>query len=229
MNIKENLDRISKTLATGVQLIAVSKTKPVSDIEEAYEWGQRDFGENRPQEMAAKHQVLPADIRWHMIGQLQEKNVKYIASFVTLIHSVDSLKLLQKIDREAGKYNRVIDCLLEFHIAREETKAGLQYEEAVEILESEAYRALTHIRITGVMGVATYTDDQTQIRKEFRQLHTWFEQLRERYFAEQAYFKELSMGMSEDYPVAMEEGSTLVRIGSSIFGNRSYPLKAENK
>lgn len=203
-------------------MIAVSKTKPVEAITAAYETGQRAFGENRPQEMAAKYRELPKDIEWHMIGQLQEKNVKYIISFVQLIHSVDSLKLLQKIDREAQKYDRVVDCLLEFHIAREETKSGLTLAEAERILESEEWKALQHVRIAGVMGIATYTDDREQIRREFARLHEIFDVLKSKYFAGADHFRELSMGMSEDYRIAVEEGSTMVRVGSSIFGAREY-------
>lgn len=221
-DIVSNLEHVRSSLPEGVKLIAVSKTKPVEDIKEAYACGQRLFGENRPQEMAAKYRELPEDIEWHMIGQLQEKNVKYIAPFVTLIHSVDSLKLLQKIDREAEKNGRVIDCLLEFHIAREMTKSGLSKEKACRILESDVYAALSHIRILGVMGVATYTDDRAQIRSEFRCLRQIFEELRNMFFADKAYFREISMGMSGDYPIAVEEGSTMVRIGSSIFGKRVY-------
>lgn len=208
-----------------VRLVAVSKTKPAVAIEEAYAAGQRAFGENRPQEMAAKYQVLPKDIEWHMIGQLQEKNVKYIASFVSMIHSVDSLKLLVKINREALKYERVIDCLLEFHIAEEETKSGLTLAEARELLESDEFQALTHVRITGVMGIATYTEDKEQIHKEFHYLHEIFRLLKEEYWAKEDYFRELSMGMSGDYRIAIEEGSTMVRVGSSIFGERDYKAK----
>lgn len=222
MNIKDNLKKILETLPENVRLIAVSKTKPAECIEEAYEAGQRAFGENRPQEMVGKYQVLPKDIEWHMIGQLQVKNVKYIAPFVALIHSVDSLKLMQKINREAEKNGRVISCLLEFHIAEEETKAGLSLEEAEQILKSDEYRELTHIRIVGVMGIATYTENREQVHREFRQLYAIFEMLREKYFAGQVDFKELSMGMSGDYQIAVEEGSTMVRIGSSIFGEREY-------
>lgn len=222
MNIQENIEHIRQTLPEGVHLIAVSKTKPVSDIEEAYAAGQRAFGENRPQELAAKYRELPRDIEWHMIGQLQEKNVKYIAPFISLIHSVDSLKLLQKIDKEALKNERIIDCLLEFHIAEEPTKAGLTYEEAVEIIASEAFRELKNVRLRGVMGVATYTDNREQIRQEFRQLKNIFTELKLRFFTDRKEFRELSMGMSEDYEIAVEEGSTMVRIGSSIFGRRMY-------
>ena len=216
LNIKENIEEIVKTLPEGVRLIAVSKTKPVEYIEEAYAGGQRAFGENRPQEMAAKYRQLPKDIEWHMIGQLQEKNVKYIASFVKLIHSVDSLKLLQKIDREALKNERMIDCLLEFHIAEEET---------CRLLESDEFKVLEHIRIVGVMGIATYTEDREQIRKEFRELHRIFGLLKATYFQEEESFKELSMGMSGDYPIAVEEGSTMVRVGSAVFGARDYNNK----
>lgn len=222
MDIQENIKRIWKTLPEGVRLIAVSKTKPAEYIQEAYAAGQLTFGENRPQEMAAKQKILPKDIEWHMIGQLQEKNVKYIASFVTLIHSVDSLKLLQKINREAEKQARVIDCLLEFHIAGEVTKSGLTYEEAESLLESQEFQALKHVRIVGVMGIATYTSDREQIHHEFRQLQDIFKQLKRKYFPEENSFKELSMGMSGDYQIAIEEGSTMVRIGSSIFGEREY-------
>lgn len=222
MSIRENIQRISDGLPENVKLIAVSKTKPVEAIEEAYAWGQRAFGENRPQEMSSKYQTLPQDIEWHMIGQLQEKNVKYIAPFVTLIHSVDSLKLLVKIDREAAKYDRTIDCLLEFHIAEESTKSGLTYEQAEAIMESEEYKMLKNVRITGVMGIATYTEDMGQVRQEFRQLRQIFLRLKERYFSGKPEFKELSMGMSGDYRIAVEEGCTMVRIGSSIFGKRNY-------
>lgn len=222
MDIQENIKQIVETLPEGVQLIAVSKTKPVEYIQAAYETGQRAFGENRPQEMAAKYKSLPKDIEWHMIGQLQEKNVKYIAPFVALIHSVDSLKLLQKIDREAAKNDRTIDCLLEFHIAEEETKSGLTEEKAVEMLESEEYKSLEHVRIVGVMGIATYTEDEEQVRMEFCHLHEIFNRLKEKYFAAEDSFAELSMGMSGDYQMAIGAGSTMVRIGSSIFGEREY-------
>ena len=222
MGIQDHIRKIQETLPQGVRLIAVSKTKPAEMIEEAYVAGQRAFGENRPQEMATKYQVLPKDIQWHMIGQLQEKNVKYIASFVHLIHSVDRLKLLQKIDWEAQKHQRIIDCLLEFHIAQEETKSGLTLEQAEEILDSEIYKTLQHVRIVGVMGIATHTDDVEQIQQEFCQLRTIFTALKTKYFEGKEEFCELSMGMSEDYPIAVAEGSTLIRVGSAIFGRREY-------
>lgn len=222
--IVENIERIKKTLPAGVKLIAVSKTKPVEDIQAAYEGGQRIFGENKVQELEQKYGLLPKDIEWHQIGHLQTNKVKYIAPFVSLIHAVDSLKLLQTIDKEAGKCNRVLHCLLQFHIAEEETKFGLDEGEAGELLESEDYRELKNIRITGVMGMATYTEDTGQIRKEFRHLHRIYENLKSKYFTGQEDFKELSMGMSGDYRIAVEEGSTMVRIGSSIFGSRNYKV-----
>lgn len=221
-DIQENIKRIKATLPEGVKLIAVSKTKPVEYIEEAYAGGQRAFGENRPQEMAAKYARLPKDIEWHMIGQLQEKNVKYIAPFVHLIHSVDNEKLLQRIEREAVKHNRTIDCLLEFHIAEEETKSGLRFEEAVELLNSDFFRQLQQVRIVGVMGIGTYTEDEAQIHQEFKQLKGIFDCLKQRFFADRPDFAQISMGMSGDYPIAVEEGSTMVRVGSAIFGERVY-------
>ncbi len=222
MSIQENIENILATLPEGVRLVAVSKTKPAEFIEEAYAGGQRVFGENRPQEMAAKHEILPDDIEWHMIGQLQEKNVKYIAPFVALIHSVDSLKLLQKIEREAMKNKREINCLLEFHIAEEETKSGMTEAEAEALLSSEEYKEMTHVHIVGVMGVATNSEDDEKVRLEFRHLHEIFVHLRDKYFNGDERFRELSMGMSGDYRLAVEEGSTMVRIGSSIFGARVY-------
>ena len=227
MEIQENIKRIKETLPENVRLIAVSKTKPVEAIEAAYEAGHRAFGENRPQEMAMKYQCLPKDIEWHMIGQLQEKNVKYIVAFVRLIHSVDSLRLLQKIDREAQKYGRIVDCLLEFHIAREKTKSGLTLTEAERILDSEEWKVLRNVRITGVMGIATYTDDKELIHGEFRRLYEIFNTLKVKYFSGTDAFKELSMGMSGDYRIAVDEGSTMVRVGSSIFGEREYSKRRE--
>lgn len=225
MEIQKQIRNILSVLPEGVRLIAVSKTKSAEAILDAYQGGQRAFGENRPQEMMAKYRELPKDIEWHMIGQLQEKNVKYIAPFVTLIHSVDSLRLLIKIDKEAAKQDRVIDCLLEFHIAQEPTKAGLCYEAAEEILKSEVYRQMQHIRIVGVMGIATFTDNESLIRQEFHQLKEYFFRLKQCFFKEEPMFRELSMGMSEDYRIAIEEGATMVRIGSAIFGKRIYGLK----
>ncbi len=220
MSITDRIDQIAKTLPVGVKLIAVSKTKPVEAIEEAYRWGQRRFGESRVQELVEKYNLLPKNIEWHMIGHLQSNKVKYIAPFVSLIHAVDSLSLLEVIDKEAEKSGRVIDCLLQFHIAKEETKFGLNCEEAAELLLNESYVRMSHIRIVGVMGMATYTENVEQIRQEFGHLREMFENLKADYFKDVPAFKELSMGMSGDYRIAVEEGSTMVRIGSSIFDVR---------
>ena len=220
--IKENLEKIRATLPASVTLVAVSKTKPVSDLQEAYNAGQRAFGENYPQEMRDKHEMLPSDIRWHFIGHLQTNKIKYIIPYVTLIHSIDSANLLEAVNKEAKKHERVVDCLLQFHIAMEETKFGLDMEEARQLLESEAFQQMQNVRICGVMGMATFTDDKAEIRKEFKYLKEVFDTLKQDYFADQPQFKEISMGMSDDYPIAIEEGATLVRVGSKIFGARIY-------
>lgn len=222
MSIAGNIDQIKVSLPENVLLVAVSKTKPVELLMEAYVHGQRAFGENKVQEMARKYEALPKDIDWHFIGHLQTNKVKYLAPFVHLIHSVDSFKLLKTIDSEAKKVNRIIPCLLQFHIAEEETKFGFSMEEAVDMLNSEAFKSLEHIRISGLMGMATYTDNEEQIRKEFACLRSYFDQLKTTYFNSQADFKEISMGMSGDYLLAIDEGSTIVRIGSTIFGERNY-------
>ncbi|HNW89001.1 MAG TPA: YggS family pyridoxal phosphate-dependent enzyme, partial [Bacteroidales bacterium] len=206
-----------------VKLVAVSKTQPVADILCAYNSGHRIFGENKVQEIVEKQSQLPADIEWHMIGHLQTNKVKYIASFVSLIHSVDSLKLLKEIDKEAAKNNRVIDCLFEFYIASEESKFGLTIEEARDILFSDEYKLMRNIRICGVMGVASFVDDENTIRGEFKRLRQNFNDLKTNFFQDKEYFREISMGMSSDYQIAIEEGSTIVRIGTSIFGERNYP------
>ena len=220
--IKENLEKIRATLPASVTLVAVSKTKPVSDLQEAYNAGQRAFGENYPQEMRDKHEMLPSDIRWHFIGHLQTNKIKYIIPYVTLIHSIDSANLLEAVNKEAKKHERVVDCLLQFHIAMEETKFGLDMEEARQLLESEAFLQMQNVRICGVMGMATFTDDKAEVRKEFKYLKEVFDTLKQDYFADQPQFKEISMGMSDDYPIAIEEGATLVRVGSKIFGARIY-------
>lgn len=191
-------------------------------MREAYRQGQCAFGENKVQEMVAKYEMLPKDIEWHFIGHLQTNKVKYIAPFVYLIHGVDSFKLLKSIDKEAGKINRIIPCLLQFHIAEEETKFGFSMEEATEMLSSEEFKLIENVRISGVMGMATYTENENQIRKEFSHLKTIFNQLKMAYFSDFPAFKEISMGMSGDYQIAVEEGSTMVRIGSTIFGERFY-------
>ena len=220
--IKENLNVVRSEIPSGVTLIAVSKTKPVTDLQEAYDAGQRIFGENKALEMRDKYQQLPEDIEWHFIGHLQTNKIKYIASFVKLIHSVDSQSLLEAVNKEALKNNRVIDCLLQFHIAQEDTKFGLDMDEAKAMLESECFGNLKNIRIVGVMGMATFTDDAAHVREEFRSLKNIFDTLKENYFKDEVAFKEISMGMSGDYPIAIEEGATMVRVGSSIFGARNY-------
>lgn len=220
--IQENLNIVRATVPSNVTLIAVSKTKPVSDLQEAYDAGQRIFGENKALEMRDKYQELPKDIQWHFIGHLQTNKIKYIAPFVTLIHAIDSLPLLEAVNKEAAKNNRVIDCLLQFHIAQEETKFGLDMEEAKSLLESESFKNLKNINICGVMGMATFTDDVVQVRNEFKNLKNIFEILKENYFKTNDSFKEISMGMSDDYPIAIEEGATMVRVGSKIFGARNY-------
>ena len=220
--IKENLEKIKATLPESVTLVAVSKTKPVSDIQEAYDAGHRAFGENYPQEMRDKHEVLPQDIQWHFIGHLQTNKIKYIIPFVTLIHSIDTANLLEAVNKEAKKHERVVNCLLQFHIAQEQTKFGLDLEEARQLLESEAFKAMENVRICGVMGMATFTDDEVEVRNEFKHLKAIFDTLKQDYFADQPQFKEISMGMSEDYPIAIEEGATMIRVGSKIFGARHY-------
>lgn len=220
--IQENLQKILANIPEGVTLLAVSKTKPESDILEAYNYGIRNFGENKVQEMVGKYENLPKDIKWHLIGHLQTNKVKYMASFVSLIHSVDSLNLLETINKEAVKVNRVIPCLLQFHIASEETKFGLSEDEAYALLESDSYKAMKNVEICGVMGMATNTENMDVVRSEFKHLKQIFDNLHEKYFADSTSFKTISMGMSHDYQIAIEEGSTIVRIGSSIFGERNY-------
>ncbi|MFA0962765.1 YggS family pyridoxal phosphate-dependent enzyme [Roseivirga sp. BDSF3-8] len=223
MNIRENIERFTEELEkNGTRLCAVSKTKPVEDIKEAYEAGQRVFGENKAQEMAAKQEELPDDIQWHMIGHLQRNKVKYIAPFVSLIHSVDSERLLREVNKQGAKAERVIPCLLQVHIAEEETKFGLDREEVLALLKPETLQELPNVEIRGLMGMATNTDDEALVRKEFKSLKGLFDEIKENHSSEQVTMKELSMGMSGDYQIAMEEGSTLVRIGSAIFGARNY-------
>lgn len=222
MSIAENIDLVKANLPVQVQLVAVSKTMPAALLMEAYDHGQRAFGENKVQELVWKFEELPKDIEWHFIGHMQTNKVKYIAPFVRLIHGVDSFKLLKTIDAEAKKVNRIIPCLLQFHIAEEETKFGLSLDEAKDMLNAEEYKLLKHVKISGVMGMATYTDDENQVRKEFASLKTIFDTLKSAYFSESPEFCEISMGMSGDYRIAIEEGSTMVRIGSTIFGERNY-------
>ena len=223
--ISEQIKSIQESLPEGVRLIAVSKFHPNEAILEAYKAGQRLFGENHVQELTAKHESLPSDIKWHFIGHLQTNKVKYIAPFVSLIHGIDTPKLLKVVDKEGAKAGRVIPCLLQIHIATEETKFGFSREECLEMLSSGIVSELQHVQICGLMGMATNTDDEAQIREEFHTLHSLFEELKESYFKDAPTFKELSMGMSDDYPIAIEEGSTLIRVGTKIFGERDYSKK----
>lgn len=218
MSIIENIEKLKNNLPQGITLVAVSKTKPNEAILEAYEAGQRVFGENKIQEMTLKWETLPRDIEWHMIGHVQRNKVKYMAEYVSLIHGVDSFRLLKEINKQAEKHNRVIQCLFQMHIAEEETKFGLDKDELEQIIVSEEFKHLKNIKIAGVMGMATYTLNESQIRKEFAHLKTIFQFLSTKL----SDIKVLSMGMSGDYNIAIEEGSTMVRIGSSIFGARNY-------
>ncbi len=219
-SIEEKLHELLSTLPAHVKLVAISKTKSPEMIMEAYKAGQRIFGESKAQEMVPKYEALPKDIEWHMVGHLQSNKVKYIAPFVALIHSVDSLKLLKVINKEAKKNKRTIYCLLQIHIAEESTKFGLSYEECCDLLESESFKNMGNIVISGLMGMATFTDDKKQVEQEFSSLKKYFHAVKEKYFKDNDLFKEISMGMSDDYQVGIEQGSTIVRIGSAIFGNR---------
>ena len=218
MSIKNNLTQIKIQLPSHVTLVAVSKTKPVEDLMEAYDSGQRIFGENKIQEMAEKHEQMPKDIQWHMIGNVQRNKVKYMASFVDLVHGVESLKLLNEINKQAAKHQRVINCLLQLKIAQEDTKFGMTSKEAYEILNSEHYKSLKNITIVGVMGMASFTENTAQITEEFTLLKSDFDSLKNT----EENLKVVSMGMSGDYTLAIENGSTMIRVGSSIFGARNY-------
>jgi pyridoxal phosphate enzyme (YggS family) len=221
MSIADNIASIEQTLAgTAARLVVVTKTHPVERLREAYAAGARIFGENRVQEMADKQPELPADVEWHQIGQLQTNKVKYLAAFVHTVQSVDSLKLLLELEKHAARHQRTIYGLLQFHIAQEETKTGLTLAEAEEILQSAEYQGLRYIRLAGVMGIATYSPDEEVVRSEFQQLRGHFSYLKTKYFVQDEIFREISMGMSADYPLAVAEGSTLVRVGSAIFGSR---------
>lgn len=222
MSIADNLKQILAELPQEVQLVAVSKFHPNSAIEEAYQAGQRIFGESKIQEMTAKYESLPKDIEWHFIGHVQSNKVKYMAPYVTMIHGVDSYKLLVEINKQAAKANRIIDCLLQIYIAQEETKFGFSPEECMQMLRKEKWNELSNIRICGVMGMASNTDNVEQIRREFRYLNSIFKDLKNTYFSDSETFKEKSMGMSHDYHEAIAEGSSLIRVGSFIFGDRIY-------
>jgi pyridoxal phosphate enzyme (YggS family) len=221
MSVKENISQIRSEIPNGVTLVAVSKTKPDELIMEAYEAGHRDFGENYVQELVDKHEQLPKDIRWHFIGHLQSNKVKYIAPFVHLIHSVDSFKLLKEVNKQAQKNNRVIDCLLQIYIAQEETKFGLDEKECEDVLRSEEFKTLSHVKVIGFMGMASNTENKEQVRKEFKSLKTLFDKL-STLPTTNSELRILSFGMSSDYKIAIEEGSNMLRIGSTIFGERNY-------
>ena len=220
--IAENLKTVLASLKPGVALVAVSKFHPVEALQEAYDAGQRVFGESHVQELVAKQEALPKDIEWHFIGHLQTNKVKYMAPFVSLIHAVDSVKLLKEIDKQAQKCGRVIDVLLQIHVAKEETKFGFTPDEVVDVLEAGEWKTLPNVRVVGLMAMATNTDDEGQIAEEFDTVRQLFARLKERFFAESPDFKVLSMGMSGDYLIAQEHGSTMVRVGSMIFGERDY-------
>lgn len=220
--IAENLNRVKDTLQDGVQLVAVSKYHPIEELQQAYDAGQRVFGESHVQEVAAKETALPKDIQWHFIGHLQTNKVKYLAPFVTLIHSADSPKLFKEINKQAEKCGRTINCLLQLHIAQEETKFGFTMEEAEEYLMSEELQSLKNVQIVGVMAMATNTDDEEQIAAEFESVRNFFTRMKQSVFADNPNFREISMGMSGDYLIAQQHGSTMVRVGSMIFGERDY-------
>lgn len=220
--IGERIKEIRNELPEGVRLVAVSKFHPNEAIEEAYRAGQRIFGESKVQEMTAKYESLPKDIEWHFIGHLQTNKVKYIVPYVALIHGIDSYKLLAEVDKQAAKAGRRVNCLLQLHIAREETKFGFSFDECLQMLAEGQWRQLQHIRLCGLMGMATNTDNVEQIKEEFRSLSNFFREVKSTWFADDDAFCELSMGMSHDYHEAIAEGSTLVRVGSKIFGERIY-------
>ncbi|HEY4198780.1 MAG TPA: YggS family pyridoxal phosphate-dependent enzyme [Mucilaginibacter sp.] len=221
MSIADNIKSLkNETTTIKVQLIVVSKTKSIEEIKEAYDAGQRLFGENMVQELMEKYEKLPKDIEWHLIGHLQTNKVKYIAPFISMIQSVDSLKLLQEIDKHAQKNDRTIDCLLQVYIADEETKYGLGFDEIIELLRSDEYTGLSHVRVRGLMGISTNTDNEKQIKEEFYELKTFFDGIKQSYFRQDPLFDTLSMGMSADYKIAIEQGSNMVRLGSTVFGQR---------
>lgn len=222
MDIQANLKEVLDQLPEGVRLVAVSKFHPNEAIEEAYKVGQRIFGESREQELSTKYETLPKDIEWHFIGHLQTNKVKYIAPYIAMIHAVDSYKLLAEIDKQAAKHNRVIPCLLEIHIAQEESKYGFTFDTCRQMLEEGGWKQLKHMCIAGVMGMGTNTDDEKEVEKEFRSLADFFQSLKQDYFSQTDSFKEISMGMSHDYQIAIKCGTTLVRVGSKIFGERIY-------
>lgn len=222
MSIAQNIERITAQLPDGVRLVAVSKFHPIERLQEAYDAGQRIFGENRAQELAAKAPQLPSDIEWHFIGHLQKNKVRMIMPWVSTIQSIDSVELLQLVNKEAARINRHINVLLQLHVAKEQTKSGFTVEEVLQAAGEGAFDTLSNVTIVGVMAMATFTDDMSQVASEFEQVHNTFITLRDKYFASDPAFKEISMGMSDDWPIAVEHGATLVRIGTDIFGAREY-------
>lgn len=220
--ISDQIKIITETLPDGVELVAVSKFHPVEALKEAYDAGQRIFGESRVQEISQKRLLMPDDVQWHFIGHLQTNKVRQLVPYVSLIHSVDSIKLLESINAESVRIGRVVDVLLQLHVAQEETKFGFTCEDCVDLVDKGVLDRLPNVRVCGVMGMATNTDDMGKVREEFKSIKNVFDTLKQRYFADKPYFKEISMGMSDDYHIAMEEGSTLVRIGTTIFGSRGY-------
>lgn len=222
MSIAQNLQHITEQLPAGIKLVAVSKFHPVERIMEAYDAGQRIFGENRAQELAAKAPQMPTDIEWHFIGHLQKNKVRMIMPWVSTIQSIDSTQLLQLVDKEAARIDRHVDVLLQLHVAKEQTKSGFAVDEILEAAENGAFNNLSNVTITGVMAMATFTDDMDQVASEFELVHNTFLTLREKYFASNPAFKEISMGMSDDWPAAIKHGATIVRIGTDIFGQREY-------
>lgn len=220
MSVQKNITEIKENIPENVSLIAVTKFHDKSEILEAYETGHRVFGESRVQELIQKHPSLPKDIEWHFVGRLQRNKVKSLVPFIECIHSVDSKRLMRQIDKQAAAVDRVILCLLQIHIAEEDTKAGFSEEECWEFLSKKKWKSFKHVQISGVMGMATFTDDEEKIRKEFKKLHDFFLRVKEHFFDDSPHFKEISMGMSSDYKVAIEEGSTMIRVGTSIFGER---------
>ena len=220
--ISDQIKIITETLPDGVELVAVSKFHPVEALKEAYDAGQRIFGESRVQEISQKRLLMPDDVQWHFIGHLQTNKGRQLVPYVSLIHSVDSIKLLESINAESARIGRVVDVLLQLHVAQEETKFGFTCEDCVDLVDKGVLDRLPNVRVCGVMGMATNTDDMGKVREEFKSIKNVFDTLKQRYFADKPYFKEISMGMSDDYHIAMEEGSTLVRIGTTIFGSRGY-------
>lgn len=220
--ISDQIKIITETLPDGVELVAVSKFHPVEALKEAYDAGQRIFGESRVQEISQKRLLMPDDVQWHFIGHLQTNKVRQLVPYVSLIHSVDSIKLLESINAESARIGKVVDVLLQLHVAQEETKFGFTCEDCVDLVDKGVLDRLPNVRVCGVMGMATNTDDMVKVREEFKSIKNVFDTLKQRYFADKPYFKEISMGMSDDYHIAMEEGSTLVRIGTTIFGSRGY-------